>query len=144
MYINNTIIDLMRLNEYEKHEDENGYYRQYGVARNPTSIRPTVIDRVHVCVYNITVISFREECTNLYSLLAATQKQQPIIQLGHSWPLPILAILFRTYDCVAHIYMLKLFGFPLYWRRVYLINVCLLLSLGRYLCCWTISHRWYH
>ena len=39
---------------------------------------------VHVCVYNITVISFREECANLYYLLAATQKQPPVIQLGHS------------------------------------------------------------
>jgi hypothetical protein len=52
-----------------------------------------------VCVYNITVISFRKECANLYSLLAATQKQPPVIQFGHSWPLPILVILFRTYDC---------------------------------------------
>ena len=75
----------MRLNEYEKHEDENGYYRQYGIVRNPTSIRPTVIDRsTCVCVYNITVISFREECANLYSLLATTQKQPPVIQFGHS------------------------------------------------------------
>ena len=39
----------------------------------------------YMCVYILyTVISFREECANLHSLLAATQKQPPVIQLEHS------------------------------------------------------------